>query len=413
LEAQKRERIVFEGSDRTTVNEKWVPNLGQVMLFLTFYYFNTDECREIQSYLESDRLIEGQVNKMNGTESQSIRLTTERLLQVFLTSYLKETDNRDSLEESAFEKCVTSFEVALTVTQIRVRYWSILEGLKASEPLDHVFHGGLRLRSLTTKQIENLWNNDSSFRSLYPIWAPGRPHVFDISIVLEAEVFERKIVGEALEKLPENQPSRNLLEPFWTIEKALRLISGKPIRLTPVFHEYELPWLFSGSQSRSFGFAPGYDSSRVYAIGSEDMSKIQQVVKELKSTSTDKPLSLGTRKLSESCVRSSDEDAILDIFIALEAMAFKKGEQGEFTYKLSQRVACLLGKTPAARKSYFKKVKNAYNIRSKIIHGELIKNGLDKATIEEISEIARNACLLLLSKSANKEKVEWDEMIFN
>jgi len=54
---------------------------------------------------------------------------------------------------------------------------------------------------------------------------------------------------------------------------------------------------------------------------------------------------------------------------ALEALLTKKDEKEGLTYRLSMRLANLLGQSPDARKSRFAEMKKVYNIRSNIVHG--------------------------------------------
>jgi hypothetical protein len=70
---------------------------------------------------------------------------------------------------------------------------------------------------------------------------------------------------------------------------------------------------------------------------------------------------------------------------ALEALLAKKEETEGLTYRLSMRIANLLGKDVEERKGIFRDVKNFYHLRSKIVHGV----ELDAKLLSRLSELDR------------------------
>lgn len=62
-------------------------------------------------------------------------------------------------------------------------------------------------------------------------------------------------------------------------------------------------------------------------------------------------------------------DSLIDLMISLENL-YLKGQNQELGYKLAMRVAFVLGQGFEERKSILENVKEAYRLRSKIIHGE-------------------------------------------
>jgi hypothetical protein len=58
---------------------------------------------------------------------------------------------------------------------------------------------------------------------------------------------------------------------------------------------------------------------------------------------------------------------------ALEALLTKRDETEGLTYRLSMRIANLLGNDADARKKKFEEVKRFYNLRSRVVHGSLLK----------------------------------------
>jgi hypothetical protein len=59
---------------------------------------------------------------------------------------------------------------------------------------------------------------------------------------------------------------------------------------------------------------------------------------------------------------------------ALEALLTKKDETEGLTYRLSMRIANLLGSDADARKAKFLEIKRFYNLRSRIVHGSPLRS---------------------------------------
>jgi hypothetical protein len=88
------------------------------------------------------------------------------------------------------------------------------------------------------------------------------------------------------------------------------------------------------------------------------------------------------------------EDRLIDYIIAFEAL-FLKGEEQELSYRLSLRSAVLLGSYNFEKSEVFKNMRQAYALRSGIVHGK--DYGKTKKKIEEkLNKI--NDFLLLIEK---------------
>lgn len=67
------------------------------------------------------------------------------------------------------------------------------------------------------------------------------------------------------------------------------------------------------------------------------------------------------------CRETAQHGDVVDLMISLESLLVP--EEGGITFKLSQRVANLLGTHAELRKELFKRVKDFYGLRSKTVHG--------------------------------------------
>lgn len=77
--------------------------------------------------------------------------------------------------------------------------------------------------------------------------------------------------------------------------------------------------------------------------------------------------------------REKEEDRLINLFIALESLFLKS--EAELNYRLALNISCYLYNTYDERKQNFDKIKKAYGMRSKIIHGD--SSSIDRAELIE------------------------------
>jgi len=94
-----------------------------------------------------------------------------------------------------------------------------------------------------------------------------------------------------------------------------------------------------------------------------------------------------------SFARKPREQQIIDLFICLEALLLQ--ENDELTLRLSTRAANLLGADASERKRLFAEVKDFYNLRSRIVHGEVLKPRETQSAqnVDRLRELVRRALL--------------------
>lgn len=102
-------------------------------------------------------------------------------------------------------------------------------------------------------------------------------------------------------------------------------------------------------------------------------------------------------------------DSFLDLMITLENLFLKKTSQ-ELSYKLSMRMAHILGEGQKDRINIFNFIKDAYNLRSKIVHGEK-SNKLDNQKFLELRELARKSIIYFLENKDNWDGKKLDRLI--
>jgi hypothetical protein len=88
------------------------------------------------------------------------------------------------------------------------------------------------------------------------------------------------------------------------------------------------------------------------------------------------------------------EEAFLLSAIALETIMLPGSGSNELAYRLRLRVAHLLGETLDERREIIRKIRNLYNIRSKIVHDGAYE--VTDAELRQIRSFAKKATWRLL-----------------
>lgn len=103
-------------------------------------------------------------------------------------------------------------------------------------------------------------------------------------------------------------------------------------------------------------------------------------------------LEIALKRFNYAYERMNTEDKIIDYMISMESMFFKEDEKRELEFKLAIRSAMLLGKTAQEKREIFNTIKEAYDIRSKIVHGSSKHFKKDLGTITtKIENYVRNS----------------------
>ena len=127
-----------------------------------------------------------------------------------------------------------------------------------------------------------------------------------------------------------------------------------------------------------------------------------------------KRLDAALRRFNFAYERKEPEDKLVDYMIALEALLL--ADQQELKYKLALRGAALIGNNAEDRKRIYDELGEAYNQRSKTVHGDLPKNkkqiviGSTRLSFDElvgrVEEHVRSAIKKFLSPSEVQEGEE-------
>lgn len=124
-----------------------------------------------------------------------------------------------------------------------------------------------------------------------------------------------------------------------------------------------------------------------YEISDKEAKELIKFWNRFKNSNTEH-IQVAIDRFSQSSEREKIEDKIIDNIVGFENIYLNDGE-GEFKFKLGTRASAILGKNDNERLTIFSFLKNAYDIRSKIVHGRSdkeIKKILKKLGFSKLSD---------------------------
>lgn len=106
--------------------------------------------------------------------------------------------------------------------------------------------------------------------------------------------------------------------------------------------------------------------SEEYTLELEESSKVIELY-QIIVNKMPKNIQIAIDRFNRSYERYESVDTLLDIIIGLESLL---KVSSEITYRISNRIAFLIGKDETEREEIFSFIKDAYSIRSRIVHGD-------------------------------------------
>lgn len=205
---------------------------------------------------------------------------------------------------------------------------------------------------------------------------------------------------------------------------ALRLFGKYTVYHSGIIH---LPpkWFFIGSHSvpnRMLG-----ENMIAYEFGSEsDVLSFPQFWHKLENPKVKKELHTAVRRFSYSCVRHQNEDKIIDLMIAAETLFLRGMREGEKSFRMSLRAGHFLGTDHSKQKEVYERMRKAYELRSKLVHGgsapslrspkgEITESDNLIGAVGDDMRIAILKAIDLLSgpQAITLDNAFWDKLMFN
>jgi hypothetical protein len=284
-------------------------------------------------------------------------------------------------DPARFGELYAEIEGALLAREISEVMWVPLLGFDATEQGGSVYLGdGWQLRPMTDQEIS---------ASLDWGTIPGRPDPVGMGEVrwvsrldqwaLAKEVLLPKVIGDDADP-PTPWPAELDLgiatELGDRLVTALRLVAGGSV-CAGAAASASMPSVlipgFGGGYARKFVARPGEAPPCV--LEPAKVPALQETWLHLAAPAVagDKALTVALRRLRDAPLRPSDEDKLIDLVIAAEALFLtdtgRSEDRGELTYRLALRAALFIDDSPHRRAQIREFFRRIYRARSAVVHG--------------------------------------------
>ena len=330
-----------------------------------------------------------------------LKLHNFRPLYILLGKSLKKNNNGFSFEIDNYKKAYIDFEKSTYSKVTLNKLIAPLEGLYGN--VEEVnFLNNFRLRKLSDQEKDNLRRD---FAGLYKSPLPDVPNRMT-DYLLEVVYSQKKGVLFATNG-------------FTDIVTLLRLFKRGQVGFSIVKNE-PVTWRLQSLTTFGFNYTrQGRISSPSYQLNTSEVPSLLRLWrrfkhfnKNLSSSPKGKYLNLALKWFNYGVEEKDYENKIIGFFIAFEALCLP--HHGELSYRLSNRVAIILGKNGEKADYVRKFMVKAYGVRSEIVHGnEISPITLEGVTIpidefslmveEYLREVLR--AFLIFSNKYDKQKV--------
>ncbi|MGY5147601.1 MAG: hypothetical protein ACW9W4_06355 [Candidatus Nitrosopumilus sp. bin_7KS] len=219
--------------------------------------------------------------------------------------------------------------------------------------------------------------------------------------IIEYKYKTKKFIRNDDEEIDHSQPrhEKNPLEEILKLISALRIFHRGGFDYNIAVSKHAGTLQFFGTSTSTISKQRVF--SREYFLDSQKIGKFLIFWKKFYHTNylNFKPNGIASRRYSSGFEKTNQEDILIDMLIAFEALFFKQGESGEITHKISVRISKFLEIDFDARKTLFRHVKQIYHIRSAIVHGD--SPSFEKTDFRDIFEMNQKITDLL-QKSLKK-----------
>jgi len=311
-------------------------------------------------------------------------------------------------DQQKFDKLYASLEDFLHSRTVEIRVIAPLENLSSSVPRIRL-SPELVVRSLSDAEVQRLYRDNVAFRSQYPIaerrWLP--------SFAVELQQTHPKPPGD--QEFP-GEIVQQWLNAVQVVCSVLRLFKPGAIRCSVVEFWQGREEFLGTPFTYAVPGPPVY--GRAYEISDADAAGLPELLEQFGQVAWDRnqALQLALSRFNLAGERQRAEDRVLDLMICMEALFLPDGNE-ELTFRLALRAARFLEAGDRGKRiELFSNLREAYRVRSAIVHGS-VASRKQKISTEQASEFleetARAALRKAISLCAGKGtfSVDWAGLV--
>ncbi len=184
---------------------------------------------------------------------------------------------------------------------------------------------------------------------------------------------------------------------FRSCQTTFRLLKIGPIKVDRVFFRKACPGQYVHNLGIRRITPSTYTFQTSYSISFQLLEEFSKLHNLLSRNEISDNLRLCVHRLQLAGERTTPEDLLLDAVIVLETIFGERGDS--ISYKVAVRCAAFLSTSFEERRQCFSKVREIYNLRSRIVHGQAIggdRQGKISAVAEEALGLAQKSTKRLL-----------------
>ncbi len=335
-----------EGRQRSQIYQLLMDNSDKIK--------GLDEYVRFTSELTNDKQIFPQVGRTIQLGNYGIKLSIDSCTTSFLTGFIlrlnKGRGTLDVCSNEEFTEMETFFyqpNAVFLVTSLLYNFTSAVKEIRV---------GDFLIRDIGKRSSEGLLGYSIDY-SFFPV-----THEIECELIVEKQIRE-----DELKPAPQDIHALRIVEKLIT---ALRMLKSEEVGLGSLVTVPKV-WGFSGYAGiRKFPISRFIPPQ--FVLKEDDISELEKLVHILELSEEFSQESLGSslRRFNTSYERWRDDDRIIDIVVALEAILLSGNEQLELKYRFALRGAALMNLPSDEGKKVFENLGYAYDIRSLILHGE-------------------------------------------
>ncbi len=395
------EKFKFTESGFKTFSELKI-DFGLMLVDFRDEILQLSEFIECAKYMVKNPVIKGSYKVVdkdgNPVEKVPLSIVLSITLSPFLLAYFNIV-NSVTFNEKIFRDTYLRFEKPLYSKIDQFNLTSPLENFSSS--INEIDLGkGIRIRRISDAEKSDYLRHLSMGIGHSPLSVA----VSNINHVLETTYYHRK--GTSIN-------TSDCRRSFEDVITALRLFKSgvvdfNVLRCKPMF--WKPPF------GISYGAHGAYISPRgpKYILNEWEVKPFKRFWKRYRKrskTKSNKYLDVALRRFNLGIEETDFEDKMIDYLISFEALYLQ--ERRELTYRLSNRVAILLGKEEKETEEIKQTIKKAYDLRSVIVHGKDFRPiKIEGKTIQTrdfafiIENYLRKSIRLFIELSKNYKKQE-------
>ena len=364
--------------------------------------------------LRADGIAKQQLNTQIWIEYEAARGYSEQDFATLILVDLLRSRGITEFESEAFAKSYGRFEEFVFSKSLRFRTLVPLSNFESKiEPVD--LGSGMSIVPVSEEEFNQI--NELPSVSLFSAFSFGFPK-YGVRIDYERKKTTDELWRQALRK---PDPVRDQLD---KIISALRLL--KDGRFGPAMICAFNLTLGVVAHSQILGDRTAVYAENPYVLEQQDIPKLHSFWQKFRHIDfdTEPIIALSMKRLNYAQERGLLEDKLIDLMIGFEALFMRQSEKHELSYHLAIRTAILLGSDQESKKEIFDTMRAGYELRSKIVHGEIIsqvKIGTGELSVMELmsrlEKYLRASIMKFLERSKGKSIdgfiAELDHKIFN